>query len=79
MVIPWFAVLFIVVAGVNSLHLLPSNMGYITEYLGHFLTDDGDVCFGDGDTFSKFKGIGSKAIALALILFVWLVLEGFGL
>jgi len=27
--------------------------------------------------FQKFKGIGGKAIALAFILFVWLVFGGF--
>jgi len=77
LVIPWFAVFFIVVAGFNSLHFLPSSMVNVLNSLDTFLLTMAMSALGMETSLKKFKGIGGKAIFLALILFVWLVVGGF--
>lgn len=75
--IPWFAVLFIVVAGFNSLHFLPTSMVSSLNALDTFLLTMAMSALGMETRFKKFRGIGGKAMFLALILFVWLVFGGF--
>lgn len=77
LVIPWFAVWFIVVSSFNSLHLLPQTWVTSLNTLDTFLLTMAMSALGMETRFQKFKGIGGKAIALALILFVWLVFGGF--
>ena len=75
--IPWFAVFFIVVAGFNSLHLLPQTVVSSLNALDTFLLTMAMSALGMETHFKKFRGIGGKAMLLALILFVWLVFGGF--
>jgi len=76
-VIPWFAVWFILVAGFNSLHLFPQTWVSSLNTLDTFLLTMAMSALGMETRFQKFKGIGGKAMVLALILFVWLVFGGF--
>ena len=77
LVIPWFAVYFIGVAGFNSLHLLPQNMVDIINEIDTFLLTMAMTALGMGTIFAKFKGLGLAPIYTALFMFVWLVVGGF--
>jgi len=77
LVIPWFAVYFIGMAGFNSLHLLPEMIvSYINE-IDTFLLTMAMTALGMGTRFAKFKGLGLAPIYTAGVLFVWLVIGGF--
>jgi len=77
LVIPWFAVYFIMVAGFNSLHLVPQNIVDIINEIDTFLLTMAMTALGMGTVFSKFKGLGLAPIYTALSMFVWLVVGGF--
>jgi uncharacterized integral membrane protein (TIGR00698 family) len=77
LVIPWFAVYFIMVAGFNSFHLLPPNLVDIINEVDTFLLTMAMTALGMGTIFSKFKGLGLAPVYTALSMFVWLVLGGF--
>jgi uncharacterized integral membrane protein (TIGR00698 family) len=77
LVIPWFAVYFIGVAGFNSLHLVPQNAVDIINEIDTFLLTMAMTALGMGTIFSKFRGLGLAPIYTALGMFVWLVVGGF--
>ena len=73
---PWFAILFVVMCGFNSLNILPAVVkSGIIEFDVFLLTV---AMFGLGveTNFEKIKGLGMKPILLAGIMFVWLVVAG---
>ena len=75
--IPWFAILFIVMCGINSLHIIPT---VITNEIIEFdvlLLTLAMFALGVETNFEKIKGLGLKPILLALIMFIWLVSFGF--
>ncbi len=77
LVIPWFAVYFIMVAGFNSLHLLPENIVNMINEADTFLLTMAMTALGMGTRFAKFKGLGLAPVYTALAMFVWLVIGGF--
>ncbi len=77
LVIPWFAVYFIGVAGFNSLHLVPQNIVDIINEIDTFLLTMAMTALGMGTVFAKFKGLGLAPIYTATTMFVWLVVGGF--
>jgi uncharacterized integral membrane protein (TIGR00698 family) len=77
LVIPWFAVYFIGVAGFNSLHLVPENIVNIINEIDTFLLTMAMTALGMGTRFSKFKGLGMAPVYTATAMFAWLVLGGF--
>lgn len=77
LVIPWFAVYFIGMAGFNSLHLIPTNIVGIINEADTFLLTMAMTALGMGTRFAKFKGLGLAPIYTALSMFVWLVVGGF--
>lgn len=77
LVIPWFAVYFIFVAGFNSLNLLPSNVVNLINEIDMFLLTIAMSALGIGTNFSKFKGYAKEAFKAALVMFVWLVVGGY--
>jgi uncharacterized integral membrane protein (TIGR00698 family) len=77
LVIPWFAVYFIMVAGFNSLHLLPQNLVDIINEIDTFLLTMAMTALGMGTVFAKFKGLGLAPIYTATSMFLWLVVGGF--
>ncbi|MDO9206922.1 MAG: YeiH family protein [Sulfuricurvum sp.] len=89
LVIPWFAVYFIGMAGVNSLiHnytlTAPEDMAImITGVIGNiniidtFLLTMAMTALGMGTRFAKFKGLGLAPIYTAGSMFIWLVVGGF--
>ena len=77
LVIPWFAVYFIAVAGFNSLNLIPKNIVNYINIFDTFLLTMAMTALGMGTIFSKFKGVGANAFYTALTMFIWLVVGGF--
>ncbi|WP_309499670.1 YeiH family protein [Sulfurovum sp.] len=77
LVIPWFAVYFIAVAGFNSLHLVPNNIVDIINEIDTFLLTIAMTALGMGTVFAKFKGLGLAPVYTATVMFVWLVVGGF--
>ena len=77
LVIPWFAVYFIMVAGFNSLHLVPQNIVDIINEIDTFLLTMAMTALGMGTIFAKFKGLGLAPVYTAAAMFGWLVVGGF--
>lgn len=77
LVIPWFAVYFIMVAGFNSFHLIPQHLVDIINEIDTFLLTMAMTALGMGTIFSKFKGLGLAPIYTAGTMFAWLVVGGF--
>lgn len=75
--IPWFAVGFILVAGFNSLALVPTNIVANINVFDTFLLTMAMTALGLTTVTSKFKGIGLTPLYLAGILFLWLVSSGY--
>jgi len=77
LVIPWFAVYFIGVAGFNSLHLVPEDIVATINEIDTFLLTMAMTALGMGTRFSKFKGLGLAPLYTGLGMFLWLVIGGF--
>jgi uncharacterized integral membrane protein (TIGR00698 family) len=74
--IPWFAVLFIAVAGLNSFDLIPATL------VKHLITADtwmlamAMAALGLTTHISAVRQAGIKPILLATLLFIWLIVGG---
>ncbi len=77
LVIPWFAVYFIAMAGFNSLQLVPHNIVHVINQIDTFLLTMAMTALGMGTIFAKFKGLGLAPLYTAGVMFMWLVLGGF--
>lgn len=75
--LPWFAVLFLVVIGFNSLGLLPAAVVGFINTLDTFLLTMAMTALGAETSIDKFKKAGAKPFVLASILFVWLMGGGY--
>ena len=75
--IPWFAVGFIVVAGLNSLALLPEGMVQTLIEVDTFLLTMAMTALGLNTIWSKFKGMGLGPMYLGIFLFIWLMGTGY--
>ncbi len=77
--IPWFAVMFILVVGFNSLHLLPETLVSFINQLDTLLLTLAMAALGIETNFAKIKQVGLKPLYLAAMLFAWLLGGGLGL
>jgi uncharacterized integral membrane protein (TIGR00698 family) len=77
LVIPWFAVYFIGMAGFNSLQIVPQDIVDVINQIDTFLLTMAMTALGMGTIFSKFKGLGLAPLYTAGAMFVWLVVGGF--
>lgn len=77
LVIPWFAVYFIGMAGFNSLGLVPENVVSIINEIDTFLLTMAMTALGMGTIFAKFKGLGLAPLYTAGAMFIWLIFGGF--
>lgn len=73
---PWFALLFIVVALFNSLHLLPAQVVGTLNQLANLLLAMAMAALGLTTRFSALKQAGFKPLLLGLVMFGWLILGG---
>lgn len=77
--IPWFAVIFILMAGFNSLNLLPQQLVSYLIQLDTFLLAMAMVALGLTTHISAIRQAGVKPLLMALILFFWLIIGGFAI
>lgn len=77
LVIPWFAVYFIAVAGFNSLNLIPTPIVDTINIIDTFLLTMAMTALGIGTRFAKFKGLGLAPVYTALSMFIWLLIGGY--
>jgi uncharacterized integral membrane protein (TIGR00698 family) len=77
LVIPWFAVYFIGVAGFNSLGLVPMGIVSMINEVDTFLLTMAMTALGFGTRFAKFKGLGMAPLYTAFGMFAWLVVGGY--
>ena len=77
--VPLFAVLFLVVIGINSFNSIPAAGLKVIEQADTFLLTMAMTALGVETSFDKFMKAGPKPFILALILFVWLVFGGYWL
>lgn len=75
--IPWFAVWFLVVAGFNSLDIVPHAVVGWIKTMDTFVLTMAMTALGMETGLDKFKGIGGRAVFLAFILFLWLNVGGY--
>lgn len=73
---PWFAIMFVVMCGFNSLNLLPNVVKTGIVEFDIFLLTVAMFALGVETNFQKIKGLGLKPILHAGIMFVWLVVFG---
>ncbi|MFK3705599.1 putative integral membrane protein (TIGR00698 family) [Raoultella sp. BIGb0138] len=74
--IPWFAILFILVAVFNSFHLLPEPVVDMLVTLDTVLLAMAMAALGLTTHVSALKKAGAKPLLMALMLFVWLIIGG---
>jgi len=77
LVIPWFAVYFIGMAGFNSLHLVPENIVAVINEIDTFLLTMAMTALGMGTRFAKFEGLGMAPLYTGATMFAWLVIGGY--
>lgn len=75
--IPWFAVMFIGMAGFNSFDLLPQKTISAINMLDGFALTMAMSALGLETNLKKFREVGFKPVLLAFILFLWLIFGGF--
>lgn len=76
-VIPWFAIYFVMVAAFNSFGLLPMKLVEFINQVDTFMLTMAMAALGIETNFTKIKNVGMKPLYLALALFVWLFLGGY--
>lgn len=76
LVIPWFAILFVGMIGVNSLHLFSASMIMWINQLDVFLLTMAMAAIGIETNFGKIKQVGWKPLYFAFVLFAGLLLGG---
>ncbi|NIY46103.1 YeiH family putative sulfate export transporter [Cedecea colo] len=74
--IPWFAVLFILVAMFNSFQLLPNWLVNTLVALDTFLLAMAMAALGLTTHISALRKAGARPLLMALALFVWLIVGG---
>ncbi len=77
LVIPWFAVYFVLVAAFNSFHIIPKEIVHYINIFDTFLLTMAMTALGMGTIFAKFKDVGASSFYTALTMFIWLVVGGF--
>lgn len=79
MTIPWFAVLFILVACINSLHLLPLGWFTTINTVDTLLLAMAMSALGLTTHVSAIRQAGVQPILMATLLFIWLIVGGAGI
>ncbi|QWP79303.1 YeiH family putative sulfate export transporter [Lysobacter sp. K5869] len=78
-VIPWFALLFVAVSGINSLHLLPAAAKAAIIQIDTVLLAMAMAALGLRTHIGAIKQAGAKPMLLAAILFATLTVGGYAL
>lgn len=75
--IPWFAVGFMGIVGLNSLALLPESYVMVINAFDTFILTMAMTALGMNTQVDKFKTAGLKPLILASLLFVWLAIVAY--
>lgn len=76
-IIPWFALLFVLMIGVNSLEVFDKSKVEVINLIDNFLLTMAMSALGVETTIEKFRNSGMKPFYLSLILFIWLIFFGY--
>jgi uncharacterized integral membrane protein (TIGR00698 family) len=76
-VIPWFAVGFVVMSGISSLHFIPENLIDQINILDTFLLTMAMTALGMETSISKFKDVGLRPLYTAGVMYIWLLVGGY--
>ncbi|MFD3318667.1 YeiH family protein [Alteromonas macleodii] len=79
LIIPWFAVLFIVVSGINSLQIIPSGFHQGLLTIDNYLLCMAMAALGLRTHLTPIFNVGFKPVLLAACLFFMLVAGGYSL
>lgn len=74
--IPWFAVFFIVMAGINSLQWLPLSLNHTLIVLDNFLLAMAMAALGLTTHIGAIRSAGLRPLMLGGILFIYLIFGG---
>ena len=74
--IPWFAVFFIVMAGINSLQWLPTVLTHNLVVLDNFLLSMAMAALGLTTHIGAIRAAGLKPLILGGLLFIYLIIGG---
>ncbi len=74
--IPWFAVFFVVMAGINSLQWLPASLTHTLIVLDNFLLAMAMAALGLTTHMGAIRSAGLKPLMLGCCLFIYLILGG---
>jgi uncharacterized integral membrane protein (TIGR00698 family) len=77
--IPWFAVGFLALAVVNSLHVLPADVVTRLRQLDVFALTMAMTALGIETRFAQIRKAGPRVMALGFVLYLWLIFGGYGL
>ncbi|WP_456485334.1 YeiH family protein [Hydrogenimonas sp.] len=77
LVIPWFAVWFVVMSGINSLDIIPASIIGGINQVDTFMLTMAMTALGMETNAGKFKQAGIRPILLALLMFAWLIVAGY--
>ncbi|RKS87403.1 putative integral membrane protein (TIGR00698 family) [Orbus hercynius] len=76
LIIPWFAVGFLIMACINSLGFLPAELVNIIIVIDNVLLTMAMAALGLTSHYSAFKKAGIKPLLLGLVIFIWLIIGG---
>jgi len=76
LVIPWFAIGFLLMACLNSLNILPKQFVSIIIMLDNILLTMAMAALGLTSHYSAFQKAGIKPLLLGFFIFVWLIIGG---
>jgi uncharacterized integral membrane protein (TIGR00698 family) len=79
MPIPWFAIGFLALAIVNSLSILPRDVVAQLRQLDVFALTMAMTALGIETRFAQIRKAGPRVLTLGFILYLWLVIGGYGL
>lgn len=74
--IPWFALIFVLVAGLNSLHIIPKNIVAGAINLDTLFLAMAMAALGLCTHVSAIRNAGLKPLLLGALLFSWLIVGG---
>lgn len=77
--IPWFALLFVAMAGINSLGIVPEDAVELINTADLFILTMAMCALGIETSFARFRNVGMKPVYLALLLFGWVTVGGYGI
>lgn len=77
--IPWFAVMFLIMIGVNSTGWIGASALAVINWIDTLLLTVAMTALGMQTSIAAFKKAGSKPFILAALLFVWLGCGGYAL